>query len=964
MKLFKKASALSLSVLLVGITSFASMNSAQAEPIDVDYLQTCLKTENASLDVLVLMDSSKSLRNGKPGEPREVPQGSDPGRKRGPILKSSLNILQKLAKESDADFNISLRNFGKNSDPDELEKLKKNWTPWTDGSSGDSIDELVEKSLFDDSPGTQWASGLASAKSQFKQRIGEAQVDGGKSCPIMFWITDGAPTDSTTPICESNTDSSLNWFRENNVLVLGGLLLPLDENERRTARDFKPLVEGETCGRNDVGWTRGSVIEANDVSDLAWRFVGLIAAIKNLVNLNGDNSTFNVDPSTSHIEIFTRRTNGPWQIKMPDGSEFCSASNLGSRCKVQGDPVTGITTITVYPEKPILAAGPWSITPSLSSDDFLAYGGLDTSDPTPESRSARLVITPNTNPVSADEGKDTTFQVKLINPDGSDFSLEGYKSIDICAEISSSPNAVCQSGKTSASLTVKPNSSDKSVDFVAKLVSARDSTRTYTITESVKIDVVLSGVFPRLICENQKDGQCILSNLANKNSKAVSKFEIVAAEPGISGGELYLKDFIVLADEASERGDGHFFFQVTRSNGQLVNLNDPAQPLTPGEKLTVTVTTDKAGAGDVRGIIKYKVVADRQEIERQLSFAFGVSNAKNWPVLIALMLLAYLLTVGLPYLYLLYSARKNAHFIVPDNEFAHLEVPVTITEGGKVITKQDPADSVAAASFVTPSHQNLRNEELEESATEVNLGQVHFEVIAPKWNPFKNATTIVSVPNNHILTTYGGTEFLPSQGYFSQTLTGEAVLYFTSEENLAPVMQSQEVSNEPESKSALFSSAVSAESIEELTKKSGAISATALFIVPRYGNRKKSIDDLTMKFKNTCESANLGEHISELRAKELEVAVTRIAAAAANVEAGVEGKKNSDGKEKTKKKKKNSKEEEIKEEVVDVEKERSIFDSDSSKGGFDLFGDGKSQDSKGLFGDDGSSDSGSGKSLW
>jgi hypothetical protein len=218
------------------------------------------------------------------------------------------------------------------------------------------------------------------------------------------------------------------------------------------------------------------------------------------------------------------------------------------------------------------------------------------------------------------------------------------------------------------------------------------------------------------------------------------------------------------------------------------------------------------------------------------------------------------------------------------------------------------------------------------------------------------------VPNNHILTTYGGTEFLPGQGYFSQTLTGEAVLYFASEENLSPVMQSQAAQNEPEAKSALFSSAATAESVEELAKKSGAISATALFIVPRYGNRKKSIDDLTMKFKNTCEGANLGEHISELRAKELEAAVAKIAASAATEAVIVDpGKK--DDKKKLKKKKKVSTEDEVKEEPV-IETERSVFDTDSDGNKFDLFGDGKSQDSKGIFGDDGNSGSGSGKSLW
>lgn len=958
MRNVKRAIALITASLLVAITSLAGISSAQAEPIDVSYLQTCLKTENASLDVLVLMDSSKSLRDGKPGEPRDVPQGSDPGRKRGPILKSSLNILKKLAEESGADFNLSLRNFGKNSEPEELAKLKERWVDWTDGSSGGAIDDLVSKALYDDSPGTQWANGLATAKSQFKQKIGQAQVDGGKSCPIMFWITDGAPTDPTGPICQDNTDSSLNWFRENNVLVLGGLLMPLDPKERSKATDFKPLVEGQTCGRNEAGWTRGSVIEAEDVSDLAWRFVGLIASIKNLVNLNGDNSTFNVDPSTSHIEIFTRRTNGSWQIKMPDGKEFCSSTNLTSRCRVQGDPVTGITTITVYPERPIKAAGAWTISPALSTDDFLAYGGLDTIDPFPEDRAPRLEISPKNDP-GAEEGKPKTYQVKLVNPDGSDFSLEGFRSIDICAKIASSKSTNCQSGKTSTSLTVIPTSSDKSVSFEAVLTSARDSSRVYRITASVRLEVLLSGVFPRLVCEKEKDGLCQLSNLANKNSKAVSKLQVKAAEPGSSAGEVYLKDFVVLTDEAEDRGEGHFFFQVTRSNGQLVNLNDPAQPLLPGENLTVTVTTDQAGAGDVQGVIKYKVVADGKEIERQLTFAFGVSNAKNWPVLIALMLLAYLLTVGLPYLYLLRSARKNAHFIVPDNELAYLELPVTITEGGKVVTQQSSAEGAAVNTFTAPSHQSLRNEELDESATEINLGAVHIEVLPPKWNPFKDATTVVRVPNNHILTTYGGTEFLPEQGYFSQTLVGEAVLYFSSEEGLAPVMQSQAVSNESESKSSLFTSVTSTESVEELAKKSGAISATALFIVARYGNRKKSLEDLTMKFKNTCESTNLGEHISELRTKELDAAQAK--ADAAKAEAASE-----EGKKKPKEDKKKPKEEVGSPEISKPEDKAEGFKFDGEKNEFDLFGDGQGNKSQGLFGDEGDSGtgSGSGKSLW
>jgi hypothetical protein len=288
-----------------------------------------LKEEGSSLDVLVLMDSSRSLRDAKPDEAagREFDKGSDPEGKRGKILKSSLKILRTLAEESGRSFNISLRNFGKNSDPTELGKLKERWVDWTDETSDGELSEFVEKAVYDDSPGTQWTNGLISAQDQFKKRIGQAKIAGTSSCSIMFWITDGAPTDPTAPICAASGSASINWFRENNILILGGLLKPQEPAEAAKAAQFGPLVRGENCGENRDGWTRGEVIEANEIGDLAWGFVGLIASIKNLINLNGDGSSFNVDPSTSHIEIYTRKLSVNWEIKKPDGTVFCSDSN-------------------------------------------------------------------------------------------------------------------------------------------------------------------------------------------------------------------------------------------------------------------------------------------------------------------------------------------------------------------------------------------------------------------------------------------------------------------------------------------------------------------------------------------------------------------------------------------------------------------------------------------------------------
>ena len=186
----------SLLVVIVLITFLAilniSMPTASAEQIDVHYLQTCLKAEGSSLDVLVLMDSSKSLRDAVGNEKHG--KGSDPQQKRGKILVSSLKILRNLAKESNRTFNINLKNFGENSNPKELQVLQSHWHDWSAATTDNDLKKFVEDALYQESEYTEWANGLASAKQAFQQKIGQAKLNGTSSCPIMFWITDGAPT--------------------------------------------------------------------------------------------------------------------------------------------------------------------------------------------------------------------------------------------------------------------------------------------------------------------------------------------------------------------------------------------------------------------------------------------------------------------------------------------------------------------------------------------------------------------------------------------------------------------------------------------------------------------------------------------------------------------------------------------------------------------------------------------------
>ena len=240
---YRKFLTFTLLIALFSPMSLFGERANAASEIDINYLQTCLKEEGSSLDVLVLMDSSASLRDsiGKNGVKFA---GSDPNKLRGPILKSSLKLLRKLAEGSKRDFRISLRNFGDNSNPDSLAKLKSNWVDWTADASDGNLSKFVNQALFDGSPNTEWDQGLATARSAFNERLGQAALEGKKSCPVMFWITDGGPEPSPVSqknsICSSESTSSIEWFRANNVLVLGGLLRPKGELDRDRAGIFKP----------------------------------------------------------------------------------------------------------------------------------------------------------------------------------------------------------------------------------------------------------------------------------------------------------------------------------------------------------------------------------------------------------------------------------------------------------------------------------------------------------------------------------------------------------------------------------------------------------------------------------------------------------------------------------------------------------------------------------------------------
>ena len=877
MRNFKKKLALitvAVLTLLAGAVNVSS--AAPKEDVDVRYLQKCLKTEGSSLDVLVLMDSSKSLRDWVPsdGGGRVNKVGSDPEGRRGPILKSSLKLLRGLAQDSDRTLNISLRNFGGNHIPEELALLQKQWTPWSDDVSDGAINNFVERALFNNSRGTQYGSALSSAKSQFQRRFNEAELNKGKSCPIMFWITDGAPDrGSADSICESDKDSSIEWFRKNNILVLGGLLQPKASNEREEAKKFRTFVEDTGCGNFEESWTKGSVIEADNIADLAWGFIGLIANIKNLVNLNAASSSFEADPSTAQINIYIKDTNGNWEVRSPDGKVFCDSSKDSSRCKADKNVDTGITTITAFPNDPRQSGGKWTVTPNVPEGDLLVYGGLSTATkPTPDTRIKLDLSSVSSSP---EEGEPFTVHAELRYSDGKPFNLTGFRSLEICATVASDNTPRCLPSSSIVDLDVFPISTDTSVEVEAVVTSSVDPNRKYRVSGSLPIKVSYSKDFPTLTCSS--GDQCKLTNLENKQKDAVSILQVVSAESGVSGGRIYLVDYKILSDKVKNRGDGNFKFSVSRNDGTAVSWNDPNQTFVPGDDVKLTVGMDIDGKSPIKGVLRYAVVTeDNETIVRQIDFSFEVKNKFSWWIL-PIVLLAYLVTAGVPYAYFLWSARKDAVLNIPDGSFAYMALPVEISPEGKLHQVGEVPDNVQFFA----DYKKLEKRDVEDGSRSLEFDRVQIEVIPPKWNPFSDPATTISVPGNFITTTYGQ----PSLGFreapFTPSVVDEAVLYFTPDGNIDAVRTVTEEVVVDDSGLDFIDDEADTVVNDVTATPVGPVSGTLVLIVPAYGGRKKSIADIQTKLQSSLGSHDFSEEIKSLRENSLKDAVARREAEAA-----------------------------------------------------------------------------------
>jgi hypothetical protein len=863
MNTFQRLVRFALTTTLVATISVVnpSVATADEEPMDVRHLQNCLKTKGASLDVLVLMDSSKSLKE------------TDPGDKRDPILRSSLKLLQKLAEDSGSTFRINLKNFGDNLNS--FPSLQSKWIDWTTvdaGNAKNEIDKFVKNALYDDSPGTQWARGLATAKTAFNARINQAKDTDTVSCSIMFWITDGFPdkeNEEKNEICSPNSDSSIQWFRQKNILVLGGLLKP---KGTRTSI-FGPIVTGKDgCGEREDAWTKGSVVESDDINSLAWEFVGLVANIKNLVDLEANNGKVALDRGTSQLEIFIKgKEPSQWQLFGPDGALFCSKTDVNQdKCRVIPDVDNiGITTITVIPANPDKSEGDWTFKSDTTSEVKI-FGGINV-----EPNSIKL-IAEISNP-NIIEGRSAQFLVKLVNPDGKTlFDVSGFRSVEICATLDSNKVKVCKTGSGSANIELFPSEGDVSVPFTAVLTSKNGTKRQYYVSTSVNVFVQKSGKFPSLVCGDGSEGDtCKIPNLNNKSSSKSVQLKVLApTDGGAVSGQIYLIGVEVTRDDYSRKFD----FIVTDNAQNVITPGDESALFDPGDILNLAVSFDKDGESKIEGVIKYAVVVEGKTVLRQLEFGFNVDDKINIWLLMLMFALAYLLTVGVPYAFLLWRARRGANFSPPDNEIAFITTSFAVDADGR-FTAPEISDSDSESFDL---HSKLTRLPVNKKSRSVTVGELDFKVKPPK-NPFTPTITTVTQTGHYLLSTVGSREFCQNATKFSQSLANEAVLYFSIADNLNPLEVSS-TAVEVDQYALIPTSAYETDIKKNYVSRQDGISGKILIIVPSYGTKVKLLRGVISKIEATCAGVEFSEVISALRKEILEKNLADIAARGAIVE--------------------------------------------------------------------------------
>ena len=794
---------LASALFLKGINYSASAEE-NSSPVGFTSLQNCMDGKNASLNVVYLMDISKSMEK------------SDPKNARSDMIKSSLRLFYQVSKDTKKPFNYTFVSFGSTGDTGVT-------TPWTALNSGNITSQAQAAKISatrNDSRGTDWRQGLRIAKEQIQAKAADPN-----SCFVLSWMTDGqidlntvgvswVPQDSAAykDIC-SESDGLINWFRDpaRNIATIGALLsknaklngsafdsLSLEE---QSVRLFRPVIEGNgevpqkvgskyglaysfgsyQCGRVTPLSNVGKLVTSGKAEDLSWQFLDLIAHLRGLSKADLDSSGgVSIDNSVGRIEVFTKgkKSGNSLQVTDSNGTDVCAMAGKCTRTKEENwtNWLVNIPSSGVSP-------GDWIIKTNSTEAPKVFLGSHG--DP----KNITIAFRPMPQLKNIVEGSSVTTTAVLVHEDGTEVDATEFS--DVCLQLDSpqvDENSSCKPSLTSIPIQFKAATTNKILKVTAKyhFTGSRDDAQ---ISRQEAMHVKSNDAFAKLTCENYVSDACLLESIPNSKQPSVTDLK-ASVKQGFS--TITLTKFT--ADDSVERVNSY----VPSPLQEIITVR-PGQSQTI--KFTLSNSKTKNPVSDIRGILTYEVSdSSGQTVTAQLPVIFSINHKENILVLIGCYLLALLVGVGLPYLLLLRQTRRSAVFVT--NTFRFVTFPVRLTPPGRLVSTNSTDVTALSSSAVENSLASSRVGEfflpaedllsgyksVPENSKHVDIGSASLNVRKVGFNAFAPISVDLHVSESLVFSSQGDKRYLLLDSHTSAELSLTDLYFFTaSMDELDPV---------------------------------------------------------------------------------------------------------------------------------------------------------------------------------
>lgn len=617
---------------------------------------TCLQSAR-SLSALFLFDRSGSLSS------------SDPNGIRYDGLKVALQSLSRVARPDGADVAIEVAVSAFDNNYYKARNVVE-WTRINDGNDDDvseTIDEVIKKAKERTSPdgGTNFTSAMEGAFDDLKDRGSQG------TCRVVFWFTDGADESGAVAGDSCRADSGVvDQMRQAGIVIVGLQLWPSNIIDPRPD-DLEAMSTGKSptleCGRNPIptDWARGVFIRADDSAALR-RLFGTLGNIVNGCAPQGDRGG-KIDPGVRamNVTIHTPKQVKAVRLDAPDGTVITAAprgstTQGGYTTLAQSDDSYVSLTVDFPPGE---GAGEWTVSAgqAVASDDieFCVFSGLHLTRADPKA--------------APKAGKAGEFVYQAVDKDGNVADLSVYKDVAVGASVVASNGdirkATAERVGNQIVVRFKSEATDArlQVQLTAQLTTISGVELTpLAIDEGVGL--TLSKAFPTISPIDQLD-----LGAAINAQPASATLTLVGSPMGASQVCFEKPTQIVVPEEAS---------------GAALDVQRGCVDLAQAETKTVTVsiTPDDPTVGNGEAILPIRLVPvvgsemDGQEALVNLPVVWRYENPRDPVVLIAVLVIASLLSVALPLI-----ALGLANFLTARFQVSGLwgeEIPVLIGEDG------------------------------------------------------------------------------------------------------------------------------------------------------------------------------------------------------------------------------------------------------------------------------------------